>query len=353
MKYKKQILLFFVFSIACTSFIGLFNYIIDPFQQYRRSTFYQVPYINSRYLIAGMAKNFSYDSLIIGTSMAENFQIPEVSDMLSFSNPIKLTVGGGSVFDEATVLNTAIDTGKVKQVLFGLDIFCLRTDPNAYPLPGYLYDNNILNDYHYLFNLDTLKRSLTYPFFQLAFKNHPRMDYMRMFEWQFKTSKQQFSSTKVIKAYQIERTRLSLNFPPKISSYQYMKNNFDHLMLPIIKQNRFIHFTILFPPYSILEYKLLIENKHMETYLKIKTYISEQLLLLANVSLFDFQTEETITYNLDNYMDTRHYHQRINHWMLEQMKDDHYRIMDPLRSEIKLRHQAMSYTLPNPRIVEH
>jgi len=349
MTYKKQILLFFIFSIIYTSFIGLFNYIIDPFQHYRKSTFYQAPYINSRYLIAGMAKNYSYDSLIIGTSMAENFHIREVSNILSFSNPIKLTVGGGSIFDESTIFKTAISTGKVKQVLFALDIFCLRSDPNTYPLPGYLYDNNILNDYHYIFNLDTLKRSLTYPFFQFAFKNHPRMDYMRMFEWQFKMSPQQFNATKVIKAYQIARTRLALNFPPKISSYQYMKNNFDHLILPIIKQNRTIHFTIFFPPYSILEYKLLTESRHLKTFLKIKTYMSEQLLLLKNVSLFDFQTEEAITYNLDNYMDTRHYHQRINHWMLKQMKDDHYRVMNPLRDEVKLRNQAMSFTLPKPQ----
>ena len=346
MTYKKQTLLFFIFSIICTSFIGLFNYIIDPFQHYRKSTFYQAPYINSRYLIAGMVKNFSYDSLIIGTSIAENFHLREVSDMLSFSNPIKLTVGGGSVFDEATVLKTAISTGKVKQVLFALDIFCLRSDPKAYPLPGYLYDNNILNDYHYLFNLGTLKRSLTYPFFQLAFKNHPRMDYMRMFEWQHKMSPQQFSSTKVINAYQTARTRLALNFPPQLSSYHYMRNNFDHLILPLIKQNNTIHFTIFFPPYSILEHKLLIENKQLETYLKIKTYISKQLLLLANVRLFDFQTEEAITYNLDNYMDTRHYHQRINHWMLEQMKDDYYRVTNPLQDEIKLRNQVMSFALP-------
>jgi len=346
MTYKKITLLFFVFSITCAISIGLFNYIIDPFQQYRRSTFYQAPYINPRYLIAGMAKNFSYDSLIIGTSMTENFHIREVSDMLSSSKPIKLTVGGGSIFDEATILKTAINTGKVKQVLFGLDIFCLRADPSAYPLPGYLYDNNTLNDYHYLFNLDTLKRSLTYPFFQLIFKHHPRMDYMRMFEWQFKTSPQQFSATKVMHAYQIARTRLALNFPPKISSYQYMKNNFDHLILPIIKQNSSIHFTIFFPPYSILEYKLLAESGHLENYLKVKTHISEQLLPLINVNLFDFQTEKTITHNLDNYMDTRHYHQRINHWMLKQMRAGHNRVTNPQRDETKLRNQTLNFTLP-------
>jgi len=344
--YKKNIRLLFTSALAFTCLIALLNYTVDPFQQYRKASFYQAPYINSRFLIAGMAKNFPYDSIIIGTSMTENFHIREVSDLLSFSKPIKLTVGGGSIFDEATILKTAIHTGKVQQVLFGLDIFGLRADPHTYPLPGYLYDNNVFNDYRYLFNLDTLKRSLTYPFFQLIFRNHPRMDYMRMFEWQYKTSKRQFNADKVINGYQTARTRFSVNFPPHISSYRYMRDNFDHLILPIIKQHPRISFSIFFPPYSILEYKLLAESGHLENYLKVKTHISKQLLPLTNVKLFDFQTNKIITYKLDNYMDTRHYHQRINHWMLEQMRSNHYRVTNPQRDETKLRNQTINFTPP-------
>jgi len=344
--YKKNILLFFFSALSFATLVALLNYTIDPFQHYRRATFYKVPYINSRYLNAGMAKNFSYDSLIIGTSMAENFHIRDVSELLSFSKPIKLTIGGGNAFDEATILKTAIHTGKVKQVLFGLDIFGLRTDPDTYPLPGYLYDNNVLNDYRYLFNLDTLKRSLTYPFFQLLFKNHPRMDYMRMFEWQYRASPHQFNAQKVIKGFQIARTRFAVNFPSHISSYTYMRDNFDHVILPVIKQHPEIRFIIFFPPYSILEYKLLAESGHLENYLKIKTYISEQLLSLPHVSLFDFQTEKTITHNLGNYMDTRHYHQKINHWMLEQMRANNYRVANPKQDEIKLRNQTLNFTPP-------
>jgi len=346
MTYKKQTILFFVYALACAAFIALFNYVIDPFQQYRKATFYQAPYINSRYLNAGMAKNFTYDSLILGTSMTENFRLQEVSDILSFSKPVKLAVGGGTIFDEATTLKTAIHTGQVKKVLFGFDIFCLKTDPAAYPLPNYLYDNNIFNDYHYIFNLDTFKRSLTYPFFQFLFKNHPRMDYMRMYEWQFNAPKGSFNASKVMKAYWIAQSHFQADSSNRLSSYQYMRANFDHVILPIIKQNRMIQYFIFFPPYSILEYKLLAANKQLENYLKIKTYVSTQLLSLQNVSLFDFQREKTITHNLDNYMDRRHYHQKINHWMLEQIRNGHNMLTNPQKTEILLRNQVMRFKLP-------
>ena len=348
MLYKNQIILFFIFSIAFSVFIALLNYTVDPFQQYRKATFYQAPYINGRYLNAGMAKNFSYDSLIIGTSMTENFRIAEITEMLSFSKPIKLTVGGGSIFDESTILKTAIDTGRVKNVLFGLDIFCLKANPESYPLPGYLYDHDAFNDYHYLFNLDTLKRSLTYPFFQLLFKNHPRMDYARMYEWQHNVADQQFDAIKVLNDYQVQRTRFATNFPEKTSSFQYMKDNFDKILLPVIRENSRIHYHIFYPPYSILEYKLLAENRQLESYIKIKTYISKQLLQLTNVTLFDFQAKKAITHHLDNYMDARHYHQRLNHWMLEQMKASRFKVTNPQENADEFRRQVIHYSLQTP-----
>jgi len=344
--YKKNIRLFCFSTLAFTCLIALLNYTIDPFQQYRKSTFYEAPYIYPRYLNAGMAKNFSYGSVILGSSTSENFRLSEVASLLSYPDPIKLTVGGSSIFDDTTQLNTAIATGKVKKVLYGLDIICLKADPDRYPLPSYLYDQDTINDYHYLFNFDTLKRALTYPLFQFAFKHHPRMDYNRMFEWQHNVSDKQFNRANVLHDYKLQQRRFSLNFSAEFSSYTSMKQHVDHLLLPIIEHNKAIHFDIFFPPYSVLEYKLLANNNQLNTDLAIKMYISKQLLKLSNVSLFDFQTATSITSQLDNYMDLRHYHQRINHWMLTQIQEANFKVENPRLNDAILRKQVKKFTSP-------
>ena len=40
--------------------------------------------------------------------------------------------------------------------------------------------------------------------------------------------------------------------------------------------------------------------------------------------MYDFQAEKSVTHNLNNYKDLSHYHQRINYWMIEQIKENKY-----------------------------
>jgi hypothetical protein len=74
-KFLKVVFALLVFGILS---IGGVNYIVDPFQQYRVKTFYPIAFTNQRYQNAGLSKNFEYDSLILGTSMTENFILDEV-----------------------------------------------------------------------------------------------------------------------------------------------------------------------------------------------------------------------------------------------------------------------------------
>ena len=85
MKSTKWIKIFFGLSLIGVLFVGGVNYIVDPFQQYRVKTFYPIAFTNERYQNAGLSKNFEYDSLILGTSMTENFILDEVEKKLNFN----------------------------------------------------------------------------------------------------------------------------------------------------------------------------------------------------------------------------------------------------------------------------
>jgi hypothetical protein len=68
-----------------------------------------------------------------------------------------------------------------------------------------------------------------------------------------------------------------------------------------------------------------MENKGwLKTVEQFKRHLFTQLAHYPNVKIYDFQASKEVTCNLDNYKDLLHYHQRVNRWMLEQMKQENY-----------------------------
>jgi hypothetical protein len=321
--FKKSILFFLIGLILSSVILVFINFIIDPFQVYRKSTFHKAIFMKGFYLNAGLIKTYDYDSVSIGSSMTQNFIIKELKDNLGWEKPIKLPVSGGRIEEHYTVLRSAINTGKVKNVLFGLDIFSLSRNENR--LPKYLYDEVVLNDYKYLYSIDTLKRSLTYPFLHLTIpSNHPRLNYNLMFQWQHNYSEKDFSEKKVIKQF----ANNSINLDNNKDSNNIIKTrmlNFKKYVLELVQDNPNINFTFFYPPYSILSYKSM-NNDTLNSFLDTKMKINKMLLKYPNIRIFDFQEVKEVIENLNNYKDLTHYHQKINTWMLNQINYNRYKI---------------------------
>jgi hypothetical protein len=367
LNYKSAMKLFFILTVLISFLIVAVNYVVDPYQQYRKAKFYQVMFMNGteRYLNAGLAKTFPYDSVVIGSSMTQNFIISEVTKDLGFQKPIKLTVSGGNIFEETTILKTAIRTGKVENVLFGIDIMALPDAESRSQLPLFLYDEDIINDYKYLFNLDTFKRAIVYPVLPfLVSKDHPRRNYNLMYQWQHLFDESYFDAKKVLKIWRdivgstdSKKTDMLQHVGDKHGSYVSsqgqslldMELSLDKFLVPILERRQDINYIFFFPPYSILTYKVLEKEGSLQDFIKMKKYISQRLSRYPHVELYDFQTAKEITYNLNNYMDLSHYHQKVNTWMLEKIREKAYRVtpdnVDLYASE--LREQTISYSVPD------
>ena len=71
--------------------------------------------------------------------------------------------------------------------------------------------------------------------------------------------------------------------------------------------------------------------------------MTKRLSEFSNVAIYDFQSAIEITTNLNNYKDFTHYHQNINNWMIEQIKENNYLVtkdnidehLENLRKQIK------------------
>ena len=295
---------------------ALINFAVDPLQLYRKATFYRPFYHNERAYVAGLAKHFDYDSVIIGTSMTENFTKKQVDKTLGI-NVLKLSISGASAFENKTVLETAIHTGKVKNVFYGLDIFTFRGGPNRLEysresMPLYLYDDTVWNDYKYLLSLTTLKELI-----DIVASNgfHYKPEKLDPDTASFWDDDLVFSKEAVLKKWRegdflaaCEHNECALSL---------MTASFNANLLPIVKAHPEIHFDIFYPPYSVLAWEYYEDHHVLNDLLAFKEYISKAVNGLPNVTVYDFQTDASIITNLDNYKDVFHYSPAINNYIIE------------------------------------
>jgi len=326
---KKWISKFLIFNFIFVLIVGLFNFVVDPLQQYRKANFYKPHFTNARYLSPGLAKNYNYDSIIVGSSMAENFILSNVEEKLKFNRVIKFAAGGATAYEIKNILSVSFNDRKINNVLLGLDFYAFsgrkdRLLHGTNSLPLYLYDNNYLNDYMYVFNIDTTKLAFKTFLLQKSKSKSIELDYNKMFQWQHRYRVNDFSENKILSMW--NKSDISFNKDFKLENFKLekFKESFLYNLLPIIKENQNTKFDIFYPPYSILA-QIDSKNKNfIKENLLFKKYIYETLSKYLNVKLYDFQIAKDVTYNLNNYRDFTHYHQKINNWILEQIRDNKY-----------------------------
>lgn len=307
--------------------MGVTNFILDPFQQYRKAQFYKPIYDNERYLNSGLAKTYDYKQVIIGSSMTENFTLSDAKDILGLDRVIKFSMSGATAYEMKLTLDYAYRHRKIDTVIYGLDLFSFtgnttRLFAGAGTFPFYLYDDNHLNDYRYLVSFDTFK------FFVDSFivpKPAQMFDFNRMYQWQYKLREGDFNTKD-----RIDEWKEKYGFNPDYTKSEYalksMKENIDINLLPLIQNHPETTFYIFYPPYSILAFKDMKNKGWLKSVEEFKHYVFLELAHYPNVKLYDFQASSEVTCNLDNYKDLLHYHQRINTWMLQQMKNESYLI---------------------------
>lgn len=160
MKNIRFVAWFMAFVLLFAALVGTLVFTVDPLQLYRKASYTPLFTKQQRYQNPGLAKNYTYDTLILGSSMTENFVPSEVGSILE-GDVIKLSMEGSTAKEQRMIADVAIGTGQVQKVLWGIDYFSFRTNTvrDEANFPFYLYDNNIWNDYKYLFNISDVKHA--------------------------------------------------------------------------------------------------------------------------------------------------------------------------------------------------
>ncbi len=303
---------------ATPALIALAVFVVDPFQHYRRPTFYRPVFENAYYSLPGLIRNYEYDAVVIGSSMAQNFRLSDIQKNLGW-NAVKLTPPGCYAATANLLLKMTVEEGRASHVLFGIDYPVFAADINEHRtrLPMYLYDKNPWNDVKYLWNKDVLTGAMVDVVksnLGTREKDRLRTNSNLMWAWDLGNGKREYG----LDIVQENESDHPLDLTPFAqASLEHLTKNFRVNVLAPMKQNPDTDFVIFLPPYSILFWKYAEDTECLEKMIRFKALMVEELAALPNVRIADFQTEEEVIADFANYKDSSHFSPEISRWILE------------------------------------
>lgn len=298
---------FLIRSIILLATVIAIIVIFDPFYQYHKP----LPGLKSvltdkEYQCVGTLRNFDYDSLIVGSSVCENYNNKWFDNGFQ-CHTIKAIRSYGATADLCYLLDIAYEEQDLKYVFYNIDPSSLsastETTYESTGCPMYLYDTNYLNDYPYVLNKDILFQKIPY---MLAFSLKSDYDEGNSYNWaQWKF----FSAELATGMY----NRLSSVKPMQEKSHyaEELAGNIA-LLTNMVSEHPETKFKFFFPPYSMLWWDNIYRSGDRDAYLYNEEQVIAALLPYDNVEIYYYQDEEEIITDLDLYMDMIHFSKDIN-----------------------------------------
>lgn len=322
MSPRKWLIGFFILVFAGAAFVMTGVYLIDPFFHYRApraSLFY--PIRLERYQNDGIIKHFTYNAMITGTSLTENFMATEMDAQFQVQT-IKVPFNGGSYKEINDAVELALRSRpEVRYVVRVLDANRFLQEPDymqeqASGYPWYLYNNNPLDDVQYLLNKEVVFHQCM-PILDMrkagvAGGHTPFNEYAN---WMANYT---FGKDAVIE----EGT--TFHAPKEIRELEEEERalceaNIEQNVTRAAAEHPETTFFYVISPYSIVWWGKVWENGDLERQILTEEITVRKMLEHENIRVFSYNTDPDIIANLDNYKDMLHYSAGVNSLMLRDM----------------------------------
>ena len=307
MKRKTWALLCLFGLLGAFSFLSAVVIFVDPFQIYRLASHYRPPIDKTTqvYSNAGIARNYDYDSAVVGTSVAENFRPSQMDELLG-GRFIKLCTQAGTAYNHALLMDIAFDTHDMTRIVYGLDVYSFISDleETGSDMPMYLYDDSLFTDVQYWLN-----RSVLGSFLPRCLRAWGKQqdDSIRdsMYCW---AGQDPYGPVALYNAsFTPPETVLAAD-----ARFDAAAANLRTPLIPYIAAHPQTQFDIFFPPYSAAEWSTMQSKGTLEAMLTLRGLCYDALSRFDNVNIYDFAARDEWVLDLDNYKDTLHYGQWIN-----------------------------------------
>lgn len=325
---KRFLLSMFITVVILLSCIGILTYLVDPFFKYRYkadSTYL----INPRFANPGLLKNYDYNTVILGSSMVQNFDMnlfrlnPDVK-------PLKIGIGAANR-DEIELAYSLIRKEKTKSVIISLDLTMFNAISKDVKYPSYTYKEDLLSQLAYLYSYEACIRYLLVDigaYFLYGVNN----DVSQMMQEKSNVDKigdfridRNFYNKKGYLRFQY-RTENGFSYQDTINMDKRMRDNFVQFITKLeINNNKHIEYTFILPPYSIAYWGYIDKKGYYQTFLKIIQYITRELSIYDNARIVCFYNIDTVT-NLDNYADLTHFSPETSDFIVKNLNTRKYEL---------------------------
>lgn len=311
--FKKLMISIFIMAFLVAGTVFLF----DPFFHYHKPIKpLKAVLTQAEYQVIGTLRNFDYDSLIAGSSMAENYNNKWFDDIFKCTT-IKAVKPGANTSDLIYLLKEAFEEKEIKNIFYTLDISALTTNVKEHyvneGMPLYLYNKNPLDDIKYLFNKHVLFEDIPYMIANSFLADYDEGD---SFNWA------------KYKEFGTLHYSPTLEKQPDKTKEDYSENiefNIEQLE-NLIKIHPETKFVFIVPPYSALWWYEAYMCGDLEQDFYALDYAFEKLCPYENVEIHYFQNMEEIVSDLTLFMDTIHYHPDVNKNLVELIPGNQYKI---------------------------
>ena len=313
---KKKFLKLLIVSMAAVLLLPMVAvFIFDPFFHYHRPIKpLKAVLTQAEYQVIGTLKTFDYDSLIAGSSMAENYNNRWFDEKFKVKT-VKAVKPGANTSDLVYLLNRAYQYREIKNIFYTLDIAAVNTTVREHyvneGMPLYLYNDFLLDDVKYLLNKHVLLKEIPY---MIANSFLGDYDEGNSYNW---AKYKQFGNL----SYELTKEKKEeKNIEEYKENVEFNLNQLEEL----IENHQETRFIFMIPPYSSLWWYEAYMCGDLEYNFYTLEQCFEKLLAYSNVEIYYFQDIEEIVSDLSLYMDLLHYHPEINKRLVDSIGNKDY-----------------------------
>lgn len=293
--------------------------LMDPYFHYHKPlSFFSYRIYEERYVNDGISRHFEYDAVITGTSMSQNFKTSEMDELFG-THAVKEPFSGAGFKELSENLDRTLQYGQqVKMVLMPVDYNDLMRDANWQKYedyPTYLYDENLLNDTHYVFNKSILYHGV-FANVMKTLKKEPTTTMDEYSSWVHETGLNH------IMASYTREDQVPVEDPSfSEDDRRRVEENVGRNLIDLVNRYPDTEFYFYYTPYSICYFDSLHLQNSIHKQFEAEKLATEMLLQCPNVRLYNFFDQVQVICEPDYYNDKAHYSAEVNSMILHWMKD--------------------------------
>ena len=296
-------------AILLLSLCALTVYLVDPFEHYRESAILPL-YDQESYNNPGIAKNYDYNAVILGTSMVE-MSHPSVIDECFGVSSVKLPMRGSHTAQMGWQLAHVLDTHELKLAILAVDAYSLMGPPDDMEeIYDYLWNDSVPDDVSYLLNLDVLLVRVPRMLRNLGKSTATKRD--DMYQWTDVT----FSAQSVFDSFSFQPQREMTD--PDYRLERSTENIRRHIETYVAAHPE-TTFKIYMPPYSVAYWYVMTRGGLSEQQYRSRARVCELLLDYPNVEIYDYSSRLEWITDLGNYFDYSHHSGAISDAIMRAM----------------------------------